>query len=292
MKAIFVVNPRSGRRRSFDVAAVIRDSCPFEHEILGCEQKQQLDEIVDRAESEEFDAVFAVGGDGTVHETARRLIGRRPALGVVPIGSGNGFARHLGIPLQPAAAVAAAAHGAIVSIDSAAVNDVPFAGVMGVGFDAAVAHDFAASESRGLRTYVRVGLRAFASAKPQHYSIEAGDRVIETNAMLVAVANSAQYGNDARIAPRASLVDGLLDIVVIEEPSLPAAAVLLRRLFDGTLDRAAGVVALQAPAVRIRRERPGPAHLDGEPVMLDADLRVAVCPRSLRVLVPDPQRRL
>src|SRR6185295_6104131 len=106
MKALFVVNERSGRRRLFDLHAVIRKAVPYEHEILGCGRKEELDGIVDRAEEEGFDVVYAVGGDGTVHETAKRLIRRKPALGVLPTGSGNGFARHIGLPLEASASLA------------------------------------------------------------------------------------------------------------------------------------------------------------------------------------------
>jgi diacylglycerol kinase family enzyme len=108
----------------------------------------------------------------------------------------------------------------------------------------------------------------------------------------VAVANSAQYGNEARIAPRASLSDGLLDVVVVEDRGLLAVPMLLLRLFRGTIDRASGVTTFRTEAVRIRREREGAAHLDGEPVTLPAEVEVRVRPHSLRVLVPRTSRRI
>ncbi len=271
---------------------LIRRASPFDHRIVSCARKEDVDGIVDDAERDGIDIVYAVGGDGTVHETAKRLIGRRPALGILPIGSGNGFARHIGLPTDAAAALAASRNGRVEAIDTALVNDHPFLGVMGVGFDAMVADRFASSQVRGLATYVREGLRVFAEFKAAEYEITANGATMRRAAFVVAVANSGQYGNNARIAPLASLQDGLLDVVIIDEAGLIDAPFLLARLFNGTLHRAQGVTMLQTSEVTIRRSSSGPAHLDGEPVTLGADLHVRVHPASLRLLVPDKTRRM
>jgi YegS/Rv2252/BmrU family lipid kinase len=292
MKAIFVVNERSGRKRDFDIAEIIRRTCRFEHEIVPTVQKEDLDAIVDRAEDESFDVVFAVGGDGTVHETAKRLIGRGPALGILPIGSGNGFARHIGLPVDPAITLDACRTGRIVTIDTAAVNDQPFLGVMGIGFDALIAERFASSRVRGLETYVKEGLRAIGELRAHDYELVTSEGTRNEHALLIAVANSSQYGNDARIAPLASLQDGLVDVVIIHDVSLFAAPLLLARMFHGTLDQAGGVTMLQTTAITIRRAAAGAAHLDGEPVTRPAELHVRIVPRSLRLLVPDAATRL
>ncbi|HVE69753.1 MAG TPA: YegS/Rv2252/BmrU family lipid kinase [Thermoanaerobaculia bacterium] len=287
MKALFVVNERSGKKRAFDIADVIRKSAEFEHEILSCGRKEDLDAMIDRAEAEGFDVVFAVGGDGTVHETAKRLIGRKPALGILPIGSGNGFARHIGLPLDPALTLGACTAGRIVAIDTAEVNGAPFLGVMGIGFDAVVAERFASSNVRGLETYVMEGLRAFAEFHAEEYEVTCGGSMNREKAFVIAIANASQYGNNARIAPLASLQDGLLDVVIVHDLSLLRAPLLLARLFNGTLDRADEVSMVQCTDVRIKRPAAGPAHLDGEPFSLPEELHVRVVPRSLRLLVPD-----
>ena len=287
MKALFIVNARSGKKRAFDIAEVIRKSANFEHEVVPCEQKNDVDAMIDRAEAEAFDVVFAVGGDGTVHETAKRLIGRKPALGILPIGSGNGFARHIGLPLDPALTIGACAAGRIITIDTAEVNGSPFLGVMGIGFDAVVAERFASSNVRGLETYVREGLRAFAEFHAEEYEVTCGGTMKREKAFVIAVANASQYGNNARIAPLASLQDGLLDVVIVHDLSLLRAPLLLARLFNGTLDRADEVSMVQCTDVRIKRPAAGPAHLDGEPLSLPDDLHVRVVPQSLRLLVPD-----
>lgn len=287
MKALFLVNERSGRKRDFDVADVIRRTAPFEHDIVGCARKEDVDGIIDRAEAEHFDVVFAVGGDGTVHETAKRLIGRKPALGIFPIGSGNGFARHIGLPVDPATTLESCRGGRIVTIDTAEVNGNPFLGVMGIGFDAEVSDRFASSTVRGLQTYLKEGLRAFAEYHAEEYEVTCAGETRREKAFVIAIANASQYGNNARIAPLASLQDGLLDVVIVHDITLLNAPLLLARLFHGTLQHAGTVSMTQCAEVHIRRPNAGSAHLDGEPFSLPEELHVRIVPRSLRLLVPD-----
>ena len=287
VKALFILNERAGKKRGFDVADVIRAASAFDSEILPCGQKEDLDAMIARAEAERFDVVFAVGGDGTVHETAKRLIGRNAALGILPIGSGNGFARHIGLPVDPARALDSCRGGRIVTIDTARVNEYPFLGVMGIGFDAMIADRFASSTTRGLETYVKEGLRAFAEFKADEYELTANGETITRRAFVVAIANSGQYGNNARIAPLASLQDGLLDVVIVDDTNILEAAFLIARLFHGTIHHARGVTTLQTSQLTIRRPSAGAAHLDGEPFTLPSELHVQVVPQSLRLLVPD-----
>ena len=291
MKALFIINARSGAKRKYDVAEVIRSASPFEHEIVACGRKEDLDPIIDRAETESLDVVFAVGGDGTVHEIAKRLIGRKLAMGVLPIGSGNGFARHIGLIADPASALRSCRGCRIVTIDTASVNGHPFLGVMGIGFDALIADRFAASTVRGLQTYVREGLRAFIDFNAEEYDITVNGTTMRRRAFVIAVANSGQYGNNARIAPLASLQDGLLDLVNVNDTHPLDPAFLMGRLFSGSFHRAAGVTSLQTTEVVIRRSNAGPAHLDGEPVTLGEELHVRVIPQSLQLLVPDTATR-
>jgi YegS/Rv2252/BmrU family lipid kinase len=287
LKAVFVINQRSGKRRDIDLRSVIRGACAFEHEIVLSEKKDDLDPIIARAEETGMDVVFAVGGDGTVHETAKRLVGRRCALGILPMGSGNGFARHIGLPLDAAASIAACAGGRIVDVDTATVNGQTFLGIMGIGFDAEIAQRFASSTVRGLETYVREGLQAYSGFRAGEYEIVSGGETMRRSAFVIAIANSGQYGNNARVAPLASLQDGLLDVVIIGEPGFMNAPLLLARLFSGSFHRAPDVTTLQTRELTIRRRSSGSAHLDGEPVTLPAELNIRVRPASLRLLVPD-----
>ena len=281
MKALFVVNRRSGAKRRPDAAAIIREHCDFEFEIGEAELKEDLDNIIGTAVQKGVDAVFAVGGDGTVHEVAKRLIGTQVALGIIPAGSGNGLARHLGISMNLREALHASHR--VTTIDTATVNGIPFIGTMGVGFDAWIADAFASSGVRGLATYIRVGLAGFLRYAPERYQIDINGETLDRRALLIAVANASQYGNNARIAPIASLQDGLLDLVVVERASLTAVP----RLFAGTLHRASGITMRRGSHIEIRRPSPGPAHLDGEPITLPEKLAIDVVPKSLRVLLPD-----
>ena len=283
MKALFVVNRRSGVKRRDDVITVIREACVWEYEIAECDRKEDLDAIVDRP----FDVIFAVGGDGTVHEVAKRLIGRPQALGIIPTGSGNGLARHLGLPINARRALRACGERVEI-IDTATVNGIPFIGTMGIGFDAWIAEAFATRGARGLRMYMRVGLGGFLKYAPETYELEIDGERIERRALLIAIANASQYGNNARIAPVASMQDGMLDVVIVERASIAAAA----RLFTGSLQHARGVTMRRGRHIEIRRPAAGPAHLDGEPVTLPQFLTIDVVPRSLRILLPDEKRTI
>ena len=293
MKPLFVLNKRSGRRRNTDLPAMIReqyDLAKADYELFACEEKSQLDDLVGRAHRDHFDVLFAVGGDGTVHELAKRLIGTDIALGILPAGSGNGFARHVGLPMATRRTLEVSRSGRIVTIDTATVNGIPFVGVMGVGFDAAVAHRFGAT--RGLRNYIREGVAEFRTYEPAEYEIEVDGATMHRRAFVITVANSSQYGNNARIAPLASLQDGLLDLVAIDNVSLLSAIPLLVRLFNGTMHRSANATVAQGQRIVIRRASAGPVHLDGEPLILGAELDVRVVPQSLRVLIPAGDRRI
>jgi diacylglycerol kinase (ATP) len=242
--------------------------------------------MIEGAARDGFEAVYAVGGDGTVHEIAKRLVGTQLALGILPTGSGNGFARHLGLPVEPVASLGSCGDGVVVTIDTAEINDTRFVGVMGVGFDAFIADRFAASTVRGFQTYVQLGVRGYLNYRAEEYELEVDGKAMTRKAFVIAVANGSQYGNNARIAPLASVRDGVLDLVLVDRVPLLTAPWMLMRLFNGTVHRARGVTVMQGKSITIRRAAAGPAHLDGEPLLMPAELRIRVNPRSLKVLVP------
>ena len=280
MKALFVINARSGPVRGRDLAALIRASCELEHEIVATERKEDLDTVVANAQRDGFDAVIAVGGDGTVHEVAKRLIGNPLALGIIPTGSGNGFAHHHGIPTKIRAAVRILPTAKRVTIDTAEVNGMPFIGVMGIGYAAHIAHLFAKLPKRGLRSYIRAALSAFRAYVPEEYEID-GKRHL---AFLVEIANTAHWGNNFRIAPAASVFDGELDVVVVDPVSLFRAPMFGVRLRFGTVHRSRLVNTHRIEEVVITGAKQ--MHLDGEPLDAPRELRIRVRPRSLHVLVP------
>ncbi len=292
MKTLFLINARSGSNRRRDVASLIRQTCSWEHEIVPCGSKDELDDVIREAAGRGIRGVFAVGGDGTVHEVARRLIGTDLALGVVPTGSGNGFARHLGLPMNLRAAIRACSSLRIETIDTATVNGTPFINMMGIGFDAWVADAFSTAGTRGLATYVRVGLRGFARYRAEEVELTVDGDAKRRSAIVIAVANASQYGNNARIAPLASMQDGILDVILVDHAPLFRVPLLTARLFSGSFHRAHGVTTLRGRSITIRRPAAGSAHLDGEPVTLPDLLTIEIVPRSLRVIVPDSAHAL
>ena len=293
MNALFLVNERSGARRTYDVRALIRTHWPHERcNIEGCSSKDELDRIIDDAERAGIEAIFAVGGDGTVHEIARRLIGRQIALGIVPTGSGNGFARHLGLAIAPADVLRSAMSLRVTTIDTAEVNGRAFIGVMGIGFDAFIAERFASSTVRGMRTYIIEGVRGYAAYRRQDYELTIDGERQQVHAFVIAIANSSQYGNNAQVAPLASVQDGLLDVVVIRDAPLLGVPFMTARLFSGSFHRSRNVATVRGQEIVIRRTGAGPAHLDGEPVDLPSDLTVRIRPRSLNVLIPADARQI
>lgn len=296
MRALFILNPASGRRGDFSALEnTITRRCAraeISASLVRCLRKEDLDPILEQASRDRIDVVVAVGGDGTVHEIGSRLIGSHLALGILPVGSGNGLARHLGISMDPIRALDEIATSRIETIDTATAAGRPFLGISGVGFDAEVAHRFSLAGRRGLETYAHEALLLIGSYRARPYTISLAGATIERTALFVAVANSSQYGNEARIAPAASLRDGLLDVCIVEEPSLLAVPILLRELFLGKVRDGAGIEILRTASVTIEREEPGAAHLDGEPVKLPAKVEFQVHPRSLRVLVPASVRAI
>jgi len=230
--------------------------------------------------------VIAWGGDGTISEVASALIGSNAALGIVPAGSGNGLARELGIARRPAAAIKDAVRATPAPIDVGDVDGRYFVNTAGIGFDAHVASQFATASRRGFLGYANITARALTSYVPLEYriAIDGGAAQI-VRAVLVTIANSAQFGNGARIAPGARVDDGELDLVTFEERSRFRTVCALPRLFNGTAHQIAGCTTTRLHEVTISADAPLTFHVDGEPVSGGTTLRARVHPRALRVAV-------
>jgi diacylglycerol kinase (ATP) len=285
-----VLNPRAGLRalRARDALGVPRPG--WDLEIAETAGPGHAGELAREAAARGDDAVLAVGGDGTANEVAGGLIGTATALGIVPMGSGNGLARALGIPLRPGPALDVLEHAVVRRMDAARVNGRLFLNVAGAGFDAAVGAAFHEHTSRGGRrgilTYVRMGFRSMFTYRAEACRLEVGDKSFEGRALLVTFANGRQYGAEATIAPGSRLDDGLLDVVVLEDAPLPELLLHAPRLFLGGLDRFRRYRRFPATRAVLTADQPLAYHRDGEPEPPATRLEVEVLPRALDILVP------
>ena len=230
--------------------------------------------------------IVAVGGDGTVNEVARGIVGTDKVLGIIPSGSGDGLALHLGISRYYKRAISIIKKGKIKTIDSGIINDRPFFSVCGIGFDAVVSEKFAKSGKRGLLNYIELGLQTWNEYSPEKYTVEIDDRSFEIDASLITVGNSSQWGNYAKIAPRADISDGVLDMTAVNRFSaidMPALGVLL---MTGNLDKNSHVHCYRGRKIKISRKVAGPAHADGDWFKAGTELNICVIPHSLNVIVP------
>ncbi len=243
------------------------------------------------AASNDISAVIAVGGDGTVREVAMGLLGGNIPLGIIPSGSGNGLARHLGLPLDYSKAMEIITMEHIVRCDCGMVGHAPFFCTMGVGFDAAVSHLFAESEKRGPIAYVQAALKSYQNYSPENYRIILPEKTIERKAFLLTIANAAQYGNNARIAPNASVTDGMLDVTILQAGDHLHTVEACLEMFAGGLHRNPLIETYRTPQVRIERSTPGNAHLDGEPLILPAAIDICIRPKALPIFT-NPDRKI
>jgi diacylglycerol kinase (ATP) len=229
--------------------------------------------------------VLAWGGDGTINEVASALVFGDVPIGIVPAGSGNGLARELGVHRRAERAMADALAAAPRAIDVGEVDGRFFVNLAGIGFDAHVASRFATARRRGLFGYAAIAAGALATYVPMRYRITTGNEQEEVRAIFVTIANSAQFGNGARIAPGARVDDGELDLVVVEERSRLRTVCAVPRLFNGTVARIAGCRIKRVRDVIVEADQPMTFHVDGEPVQAGTRLRARVHPGALRVAI-------
>ena len=281
----FIVNPVSGGKDKKKVlAAIDRHRDPSTSEILFTGKAGDAEAW---ARASTSDIVVAVGGDGTVSEVARGLLGSEKALGIIPCGSGDGLALHLGISRRPEKAMEMLDKGSIIRIDTALLDGRPFFCTAGVGLDADVAFDFARSSRRGLVTYITDAWERWNHQEhARRYVVETDTDRWEGPAVFITVGNANQWGNEARIVPHASLQDGLLDVTIVKPFATWEIPDLATRLMTGKADTSRHVRTFRSAHVHIHRDRPAPVHFDGDPFEAGVDLRMEIVPASLRVVVP------
>lgn len=293
MRVAVIINPISGARGRPEVArqrvrlaTELLSAAKRDHEVHVTQRGGHAYELAQSALARGASLVVAWGGDGTMNEVGRAVAFSNATLGLIPAGSGNGLARELGVPMQPERALAAALHADTRTIDVGEINGRFFFNAAGVGFDAHVGWLFnnRPGGRRGILPYVTIAARELFTYHSPEYVVTADGETICVQALLIAFANSRQYGNGAIIAPAARLDDGKLTLVIVKERSPLATMWEVRRLFSGALERSSGVTIRQVAQVTITAGGPLRFHVDGEPVdEKSTHLTVRIHPGALRI---------
>ncbi|MNL13960.1 putative lipid kinase YegS [compost metagenome] len=244
-------------------------------------------EIAEEAANKNFDIIVAVGGDGTINEVGTRVMQQNKILGILPFGSGNGLARFLKIPMNTVKAIKVINNCHVRAIDTATFNDKHFFNMAGMGFDAHISSVFAGNKGRGLSGYLKLGLREVLSYKPQSYRIDIDGMEYLRTAFVISVANSSQYGNNAHIAPAASVTDGLLDVCIVKEFPMYKLPVLAYEMLNSKTDNSNLVEIIKGKNIHISRIKDDAIHIDGEPFFMGKEIAVSVRPLSLNIITPD-----
>ena len=293
-KILAIINPISGTRTKNNIPKILQqeiDSDKFELEIVYTEYAGHATILSNQAVSRQYAYVLSVGGDGTCNEIAKTLIHTNTVLGIIPVGSGNGLARHLGIPMKIQEAIKLVNAECAVTVDYCLANEQVFFCTCGVGFDALISLRFAKDKRRGGLTYVQKVIESYLRYKPETYELISEGGAIREKAFLIACANTSQYGNNAYIAPHANMQDGKIDITVIKPFPPLEVGTLAIQLFTKTIDRNTNIRTFESSKITIVRERPGAMHLDGEPVEMPAKIDINCVSGGLKVLVSNRKRK-
>ena len=288
---VFILNPHSGTQSKMQLPALIDSTLnkeKFCHKVLFTEYPGHAADIAKQCVDANTDIVVAVGGDGTINEVARSIVHTQTALGIIPCGSGNGLARHLCIPLDPRKAIDIINNCKIEALDYGVINNLPVFCTCGMGFDAFISLKFAEAGKRGPITYIENVLREGLKYKPETYEVEDETGTKKYKAYLIACANASQYGNNAYIAPKATMTDGLMDVIVMEPFTAFDAPQISIDLMNRTLDMNSKIKTFRAKSIHIHRSKPGAIHFDGDPIMTGSDIDVHIEAQGIRIITnPD-----
>lgn len=288
-KILFIINPVSGKKPKDYLPNLITGNFNSDHyitEIYFTKHRGDANQKVKDYLKKGFKKFVAVGGDGTVNEVASELTQTDGVLGIVPIGSGNGLARHLKIPMNNQKAIDNLKNGKVRKIDFGLINNKKFFCTTGVGFDAHIGSIFSKMEGRGFSNYIKATISEFFRYKAKDYEILLDGQKIHRNAFLITFANATQYGNNAHIAPKAKVDDGVLEVSIMRPFSLIAAPVIGMRLFLKNIHKSRYLENFQCTNITVNRNEPDVIHYDGEPGEMDESLNVKIIPEGLNVILP------
>ena len=287
---LFIINPISGGKDKLKIPAIIDanlDRSKFNPNFSFTEYVGHAAEIAEEAANKNFDIIVAVGGDGTINEIATKVMQQQKILGIIPFGSGNGLARFLKIPMNTVGALKVINECKVSLIDTASFNDKRFFNMAGMGFDAHISSVFAGNKGRGLSGYMKLGLSEVLSYRPQTYRLTIDGREYLRKAFVISIANSSQYGNNAHIAPTASVTDGLLDVCIVKEFPMYKLPVLAYEMLSARTDHSKMVEIIKGKEINISRIKEDAIHIDGEPFFMGTEISVSVNPLSLNIITPD-----
>lgn len=285
-RILFIINPISGSKKGPAISKAISESNIYESfnaEITFTERRGHATDLASAAAKSGVEVVVAVGGDGTVNEVAKGLLGSNTALGIIPAGSGNGLARHMNYPSDAVKAIQKIKKGSSGKIDTMDINGRLSINVSGFGFDGYVAWLFDQSGRRGLSGYTRIALKEYAHYPAVDFEMNLDEKPVSGSAHMVVLANASQFGNAAVIAPMADLNDGLMDVIVVKKPPFYLMPRLLYRLFTGTLKSDDYNTMYQCKSLQISSKQPVHLHIDGEPNPPVTSVNCTIKPQSLNV---------
>ena len=288
-KLLAVINPISGTANKQYIPETITevmDESKWDVMIRFTQRPGHATDLAKQAIKQGYYGVLAIGGDGTINEVAAALRDSDTALGIIPNGSGNGLARHLNIPIDVKRALEEINNDRIEQFDYCMANQHPFFCTCGVGFDAHVSAKFAESKKRGPMSYLKNTLVEYLRYRSEEYSIETADQVLTERAFVIACGNASQYGNNAFITPNASMQDGLIDVTLIQPFTPLDTAVLGILLFTKHIDQDTNIQSFRTPSLTIHRPKAGVMHIDGEPMMMEADIEVKCIHNGIKIFLP------
>jgi len=273
-KLLFIVNPNAGKKISERLIDTIRKEFPqnIYYQIVVWKDKDHFKEVLDILHSQDYTDAVAVGGDGTVNQVAKSLLGTNISLGIIPAGSGNGLARTLGISMEVEEAIKQIAKGNTVKIDHGTVNGIPFFCTSGIGFDAHIGNLFTKSVKRGLQSYIKITISELFRYRAKNYSLTFNGQTIERKAFLITVANAGQYGNDFYIAPEAKINDGLFHVVILKPFNVFHLPGLMIKILGKKAHLSGRIETYVTNNISIKRETKDTIHFDGEPTIEDAEV--------------------
>lgn len=301
-RTLLIVNPISGVNPKREKAGLFKEllvDAGLETEIAFTQRQGHASELASQAVADGYANVVVCGGDGTVNEVASALIGTDTVLGIIPSGSGNGLARHLEIPVDEERSIDIIKQGNILDCDCGEVSTTLSDGSIakrnffctcGIGFDAMVSHKFANEARRGRMTYIKNTFEVFANYRPKTYRLKINGETIEYDAFLIACCNASQYGNNAFIAPNASVTDGYLDVIVVKSGNALQMMVAGFDVLTGMVPYNKEIEKIRIKEGELEVDKPTWAHIDGEPVPFEGRVHVKCLPHKLKVFT-NPNRK-